>query len=355
MERILTVEVAKLLRLLDKASKDMDNIADGVIGYDGYGFLFRGFDFEVNIIRSSGFSHIHTSYEDQNVALYHAGALKTLVPSLTFGGDEVLFDVWVLVKTPKGEILPLSFYFGASGLTLGASKLSLIKDSEDLPVEYRNAVNCDPFELGLRDRELLTTALGRALSKVPTTDFEGVFRHDGGSTLMSLIKGVPSMEELNDYELEHFYKRPNETWTYDITGCSDYRGYYNDLVDIIFDNSSSETRSENFSKVVNICIDKLMVWVRHSKSRLAYQILGKSLMFWAADVSDELKKEILENTKWKFERVQLRNKQDRMERKKYLFEFRAELLAYKNGQEILLSRQMKPDGRKRQSIDHRIH
>ena len=88
------------------------------------------------------------------------------------------------------------------------------------------------------------------------------------------------------------------------------------------------------SDLVDRAYPHLLDWAREKRSRLAYLVLALHIMFWGANMSEELKKYALEYSKWKYERHQLKNKKDRIERRKMLLDFRAKLLAYKDGQKI---------------------
>jgi len=137
--------------------------------------------------------------EEDNYDLLLAGSLKTLIPTLRFGGDERLFHAWVFVKTPDGKQFPATFYYAQSGLSMGGWKSN--KDSSGNVVfsdEFLSIVNFKPFEFEFHGEDLkdLVQALEHALGKVPVSDFHGVFKHGFGQTLMGVHRGMPFTREL---------------------------------------------------------------------------------------------------------------------------------------------------------------
>ena len=75
--------------------------------------------------------------------LYYLGALKSFFPEMRIGGDEDLFSIWVYVITPALESFPITFYYGASGLSIGAW---CSEDyGEAFPAEFLIYVNATPF------------------------------------------------------------------------------------------------------------------------------------------------------------------------------------------------------------------
>jgi hypothetical protein len=137
-------------------------------------------------------------YDEKYDCLY-GGALKTLLPTLEFGGYENLFDVWMFVRTPDGKQFPATFYFGASGTALGGWHSE--KYDKIFPKSFASIINFSPFDFSKDERESLIEALECALRKVPVSDFYGVYQHDGGNALMGVKAGVPFIIELG-YEYD---------------------------------------------------------------------------------------------------------------------------------------------------------
>ena len=212
-------DIGKLLVLVDQASEGKDNIEKGAVGSNGYGFVFKDTDCNIPYmtgILSSKFSSagsfriFNRMRENQNIFdrmrenqkrdLLLAGSLKTLVPSLQFGGVEILFDAWMFVKTPDNKFFPATFYYGASGLSVGGSSSNITdmlnkyeKESgaKIFPVELESIINFSPFNFLEEELNLFLDALEFALKKVPVSDFDGVYRHDLGDSYMGVRDGKP--------------------------------------------------------------------------------------------------------------------------------------------------------------------
>lgn len=117
-----------LINLTIKASQGEDDFSKGLVSFSGYGFLCRELEYLdkfFDLSCSSGLCHIgftrdllHSynkvkdfndfmSYYSESVEdLIYVGAIKTLVPSLKIGGDDVLFEVGLIINTPNGKLFP---------------------------------------------------------------------------------------------------------------------------------------------------------------------------------------------------------------------------------------------------------
>jgi len=130
------LETESLLKLVSEAADGKDDFKEGAVGFNGYWFVFRDYDYKSknsfiigdgsNKLCSIGaFRDIYKkSLEVQGpiksskdllnyspkLDLYFGGALKTLIPRTEFGGCEQLFHAWMFVKTPKGQMFPATFY-----------------------------------------------------------------------------------------------------------------------------------------------------------------------------------------------------------------------------------------------------
>ncbi len=126
--------IENLVRLVNQAAHGQDDLGAGVIGYGGYGFVFRNpnpngeqepyvftvgsskvsaFDIrgEINlpsrILNSKTFEEM-ISEEDLRAPIY-GGIIKSLLPTVKFGGYEKLFFTWMFVKTPQRQTFPATF------------------------------------------------------------------------------------------------------------------------------------------------------------------------------------------------------------------------------------------------------
>lgn len=224
------MKVERLLNLVSRAAERKDNIEKGVVGFAGYGFVFRepfrsgGFPyitiqgsskfcsvglllkrnvFQQDLDKKSWKDLLRYMEEEDNYDLLLAGSLKTLIPTLRFGGDELLFHAWVFVKTPDGKQFPATFYYRQSGLSMGGWKSYKNSSGKAIfPKEFESIINFSPFEFGeegLKDLEglkALVQALVHALSKVHLSNFHGVYKHEFGQTLMGVRDGRPFSMEL---------------------------------------------------------------------------------------------------------------------------------------------------------------
>lgn len=120
--------------------------------------------------------------------------MKTLLPKLEFGGDEILFDVWIFVRTPDGKQFPAAFYYGPSGTALGGWEFH--EYQEVFSNDFCLVINGSPFDFNKDERECLIEALECALKKVPVSDYYGVYNHDLGNALIGVKAGVPFIIEL---------------------------------------------------------------------------------------------------------------------------------------------------------------
>ena len=124
------------------------------------------------------------------------GSLKTLVPELEFGGDEIFFNVWLFIITPDNEKFPATFYYGPSGMALGGWESKDYQNKSIFPLEFRVNINSSIFDIKGDKKEDLIEAFESALKKVPISDFFGIYKHDLGYALMMVKTGTPFMIEL---------------------------------------------------------------------------------------------------------------------------------------------------------------
>lgn len=213
-------EIDELLKLLENTPNDTVDYEGKVIHFQGYSFLFRDPYIEpresyANVkfsskITSAGFWRRIIKYslenqdkikslndlnlEDTKLDYLFGGSLKTLVPSLKFGGYETLFDVWLFVKTPEGYKFPASFYYGQSGTSLGGWRID--KAKKVFPPEFFFLINFSPFNFKPDELDSFVEALELGLKMVPVAYYYGIFQGDHGYTLMGARDGKPIFMEL---------------------------------------------------------------------------------------------------------------------------------------------------------------
>ena len=360
------MKINRLIKLVSEAADGQDNFTESAIGFNGYGFIFRDFDYiskdsffigdgssklcsigafkdvyKKSIEHDGNLEDLKRFLEyDRKSDLYFGGALRTLVPDIGFGGEECLFDVWMFVKTPKGQMFPATFYYGPSGASVGAWSLDyrvfLFTELRTFPQEFETIINFSPFNFSKIELEEFIEALTLSLGKVPVSDFEGVYEHDLGRELMGLKSGKPFVKYLKSED------KKIETWAYSIEGNSEASSFSSDFIDIMIDHLTPE-ESKKYPRNIPESMDKILIeraynqLVAHAyknKSRLAFMVLGCFLMLNKIKVTEELRQTILKYSDWEYEKDQLKNEKDREERKSFLDDFREKIKKY-DGTEVV--------------------
>lgn len=233
------LKIEHLIKLVSSAARGIDNIKEGAVGSNGYGFVFRNFDCNSldSFLIGDGsskfcsigiYKHLYNKSLKFQVTtrdleelynynikldLHFGGALKTLVPDIKFGEDDSLFEVWMFVKTPQSKMFPATLYYGHSGASIGAWSPDypafLFTEGKDFPQEFKAIINFNPFDFSDMEKEEFIEALEFSLAKVPVSDFEGTFQHDFGNDLMGLRSGKPfviplTKEEFRKLRLDGF-------------------------------------------------------------------------------------------------------------------------------------------------------
>ena len=345
---------------MSEAADGEDNFKEGAIGFNGYGFVFKKLDYisQDSFVIGDGSSKLCSigafkgiykkfiehqgplespkdllNYDPRN-DLYFGGALKTLIPKMEFGGCEQLFHVWLFVKTPQGKMFPATFYYGQSGTSIGAwspdYRVFLFAEERTFPQEFESIVNFSPFNFSKIELEEFIEALELSLDKVPTSDFEGVYKHDLGRELMGIRSDKPFRKTLKEKQKEI------RTWSYSIEGNDEASALSSDFTDIKIDHCTPEEdkkypRSvpESMHEVlIERAYDQLIAHAYKKKSRLAFMVLGCYLMLYKSKITEGLRQTILKYSDWEYDKDQLKDERDREERKKFLDDFRDKIKNY---------------------------
>lgn len=342
-----------LVQLVLHVAEGRDNPSEGAIGFKGYGFVFRdindiALNFDINYssqicsvgtvrkflreFNEDSDSNIFYRYYDISSDLIFIGAIKTLVPSLKFGVDDLLFEVWMLVKTPENRIFPATFYYGKSRLAIGGWNSDIIKpfnDKFDFPNDLKKFINFNPFDLKEEEKYSLGKALESALHKIPISDFDVRFRDDYEDYFLAVHEGVPLFRRIDE----------DEYWPIEIIGNGSW-GYLDKFEKLIEkqltprDNNRMEQglNLEEFRllrrDLIERCYEELFELAYQQGSPIAFQVLGCLFMEYNVRLTDEIKRLILKNSRWKDERHKLKDKKDKIKRKRHLFEFREKILNY---------------------------
>ena len=356
----LILKINHLIKLVSEAADGQDNFKEGAIGFNGYGFAFKDFDYKSNdsfvigdgsskLCSIGAFKDIYKkALEIQNPIkspkdllnynpkndLFFGGALRTLVPNMEFGGYESLFHIWMFVKTPKGQMFPATFYYGQSGTSIGAwspdYRVFLFTEERTFPEEFESIVNFSPFNFSAVELEEFIEALVLSLGKVPVLDFEGVYEHDLGRKLMGLKSGKPFVKYLKNED------KKIETWSYSIMGNDEASSLDFDFIKIKNryltpeeDKRYPRNIPENMHEVlIERAYGHLVAHAYRKESRLAFIVLGRFLMLNKGKITEELRQTILKYSDWEYEKDQLKSKKDRKERKRFLDDFREKIKNY---------------------------
>ncbi|HDZ18495.1 MAG TPA: hypothetical protein ENH75_09405 [archaeon] len=356
--------------MVSKVSEGQDNFEKGAVGINGYGFVFKNFDNKSKnsfmipngSSKLSSFGAFKDIYKkfiknqkkvprfekllkyDPKLDLYIGGALRSLVPELKFGGYEHLFGVWLLVKTPKNQIFPMTLYYDQSGTSIGAwtSNYYIFTEEKVFSQQFEALINFSPFSFSNIELEEFIEALGSSLNKVPISDFEGVYTHDLGKNLMGIRSGKPFIETIEN-ECQKG-KKKEDTWSYSILGNDLAMDFFYDYIKILGDYLThdekeqypNETPEDLQKTLIERSYEHLVDHAHKQKSRLAFIVLGDLMMSYRAKMTEDLKQLILEYSDWKYEKEQLKNKKDRIERKRFLNEFRKKIKEYDGTEEIII-------------------
>lgn len=212
--------INELLRLLAGSIEDKVLYEKSVIHFQNYSFLIRDpyinpRDSYIHVKFSSKFSSAgiwrkiirdsignldkvksldELNLEDTIQDFLYGGSLKTLLPTLKFGGHETLFEVWLFVRTPEGYMFPATFYYGQSGTSLAGWRIHVLK--EIFPLEFCSLINFSPFSFKSNELNAFIEALELSLKMVPISDYFGIYESDKGNCLMGVKDNRPYMVNL---------------------------------------------------------------------------------------------------------------------------------------------------------------
>lgn len=205
--------IQEISKLLDASISGRSHVKQGAMENNGYLFIFKDYS-EVPDELNLAYSHKvctvgtmrHFEKDLENLKKYDfnslmaeekedlllMASLKTLLPELKFGGDEVMFDSFMLVKTPEGKVFPATFYYGPSGLSMGgwSGFSDHFQDAGKFPKEFSDLINGSPHELTDEQLEPILEALVLGLRNVPPSDFQGKIKTDYGKFLMGVKRGA---------------------------------------------------------------------------------------------------------------------------------------------------------------------
>lgn len=185
------MDVKELTKLLYEASQGKDDFNKGIVGVEGFGFVFRNYEdishliSEIqtmrNIINLDRIIENKFSMRYDRATVYIA-ALKTLIPNIQLaGGVEELFNVWAFMLY-KDKIYPFNFYFGVSGTFLDFRK------TEEFPGSIFTKEE---------ENEVILAFKG-IFDKVPKSHFECIYYHDLGPIRIGFDDLGTVVEEIDD-------------------------------------------------------------------------------------------------------------------------------------------------------------
>jgi len=249
------MSIQESIKLVCEASEGKDNFKKGAVGSNGYGFVFRDYNSNlpyITMMGSRGFCRMgalrnflknYFKYQkdvktyndllnlrdfDNKLDMLFAGAIKTLVPTLQFGGDnDYFFNTWIFVRTPDGKQFPIVLLYlnGALSINCWESlkhieilckeiKTTVFEWTTEerikecigniyFPEDFFEIINYSPLEFTIEERNMFLDALEFAIGKVPISDFWGVYYHDTGILVLGVAKGEPFKEEIY-YPEKHY-------------------------------------------------------------------------------------------------------------------------------------------------------
>jgi hypothetical protein len=230
------MRIEQIIKIVTDAAEGKDNIKEGAVGSNGYGFVFKDLNSNISFVTNTN-SHKYceagsmrnviknwkkvknfeelrdvSNFNEENDLLL-VGSLKTLVPTLQFGGFN-MFKIWMFVKTPEDHMFPATFYWGSSGVSIGGwASYGITPFAKKIifPEDFLEIVNFTPFKFTDNERELFLDAFEFALKKVPVSDFWGLFNRDIGNSYMGVRRGEPFNNLMPHFERDPEAEREIET------------------------------------------------------------------------------------------------------------------------------------------------
>lgn len=199
--------IDKLEYLTLQSSNGKDDLREAAIGCNGYGFVFRdplessepyitmegssklcsigiNEDLILEIIEND---EIKFDNIDNLDSLRFFSHLKSLFPKLEVGGEDMLFNIWVFIRTKEGKRFPAVIYAAQSGLSFGAwSSYNL-----NFANNFQTILNSTPFSFSKEELRELIEAVKIAIRKLPSSDYCGFYQDDFGKSIIGVKKGVP--------------------------------------------------------------------------------------------------------------------------------------------------------------------
>ncbi|MFX0022513.1 MAG: hypothetical protein ACFE9S_09295 [Candidatus Hermodarchaeota archaeon] len=128
-----------------------------------------------------------------------------------------------------------------------------------------------------------------------------------------------------------------DTWSYSILGCDEAMDYFYEYTKMIR-KALTQDESEKYpggkipydfkKTLIERSYERLLNYAYKQKSRLAFIVLGENIMTYRAKMTEDLRNLILKYSDWKYEKDQLENEEDRLERKHFLDDFREKIKNY---------------------------
>jgi len=134
-----------------------------------------------------------------------------------------------------------------------------------------------------------------------------------------------------------------DTWSYSLMGNDEAIEVYCDLVSLVVSKATEEELlgykdhiipKPRYQELINLCYFDLVNYVELKESRMAYIVLGIFLMSYGIPIDVKLKEDILEYSRWEYEKDQIILQEDKVVRKRHLDEFREFLIHCDGNSEI---------------------
>lgn len=310
--------IEDLIELANQTALGRNDLEKGAIGYRGYGFIFRDMKelYPEGVAHSGLFPNIYDELESVKLM----GALKTLIPSLSFtiGGyiDEPPFNAVILVQDPEDRRYPVIINFRKGKFILGAIH---VKESE-LAEEWTTFINFDARNLTNAHVDDLFETIEYLLQTQPQSDFNTIHRDEWGKWEMGVKDGKPYFKKSEYIEPEGEFIDPRETEEGD--------DVYYEFYDIIY--TFPKVKQDVPDNIlINQVMEDLLSYAEEyaDNTRIAYQVLGLYFAENKVAIPEETKDLILSHSDWESEEKNFTNTEIKKKRKDFLETFRKNIIS----------------------------
>ena len=180
------MRIEQIIKLVTEAAEGKDNIKEGAVGSNGYGFVFKDLNSNISFVTNTN-SHKYCE----------AGSMRNVIKNwIKVKNFEELRDVSNFNE--ENDLLLAgslkTLYWGKSGVSIGSwASYGITPFAKEIifPEDFLEVVNFTPFKFTDDERGMFLDALELALKRVPVSEFWGVFSRDIGEYLMGIKDRKP--------------------------------------------------------------------------------------------------------------------------------------------------------------------